>query len=89
VYDDDNMLERLARALAPPPAQPSWNEVQAVRRVAAFVRQQLAYQRARYRASARVIALPNLARPAPPSTDTPNAAHPTPQVRYADIRFLR
>lgn len=57
MYDDDSMLERLARALAPPAVQPSWGEVQAVRRAAAFVRQRLAYQRVRSDASPRAITL--------------------------------
>jgi hypothetical protein len=89
VYDDESMLERLARALAPPAAQPSWNEVEAVRRATAFVRQRLAYQRARLNASARVIVLPTMARPASSSTNPPNEARQPTRVRYADIRFLR
>lgn len=89
MYDDESMLERLARALAPPAAQPSWSEVQAVRRATAFVRQRLAYQRDRLNASARVIVLPTMVRPAPSSSDPPNEARQSTRVRYADIRFLR
>lgn len=34
MHDDERMLERLARALRPPPAEPSAREVGAVRRAA-------------------------------------------------------
>jgi hypothetical protein len=88
MYDDDTMLERLARALAPPAAQPSWSEVQAVRRATAFVRQRLAHQRSRRASSPRSITFLPLSVTTPPTAGTAKESRPSHRVTYREIRFL-